>query len=337
MNNTEGVFLGPTASGDFIVRVIASNINSDGIFNQGDDTDQDFALVCYNCVGGADFALSAGPDDLEVCAPEIVTSTIRVGEIVGVYSCPVTLEVVNVPAGVTAEITPTVVIPTGEAVLTLDVDADTADGEYTLIVSGTAEITNVHTAEISLTVGSAPLVASLQSDPGVLGLPVHFTATLAAGTSPLTYTWDCGGPGCGTGLDTATPVYTYSIPGTFTVVLTVENKYGSDIISDTVMVCQPVEDVTVNGPGNLLTKEVGFYTAICTPTIATLPVALTWDNGTVGPTATYSWTVPGTYTLIVTATNFCLDTCVVTETMNVVVADRLYPIYLPLVMGSCHY
>lgn len=48
-NNTEGVFLGPTSPGTFTVRVVASNVDSDGIPNQGDDTDQDFALVCYNC------------------------------------------------------------------------------------------------------------------------------------------------------------------------------------------------------------------------------------------------------------------------------------------------
>ena len=50
MNNTEGVFLGPTSPVIARVRVIASDINSDGIPNQGDTTDQDFALVCYNCV-----------------------------------------------------------------------------------------------------------------------------------------------------------------------------------------------------------------------------------------------------------------------------------------------
>jgi serine protease AprX len=48
-NNTEGVFLGPTAAGSVLVRVSAANINSDGVPNTGDDSDQDFALVCYNC------------------------------------------------------------------------------------------------------------------------------------------------------------------------------------------------------------------------------------------------------------------------------------------------
>jgi serine protease AprX len=49
MNNTEGVFLSSPLTSTITVRVVASNINSDGVPGQGDDTDQDFALVCYNC------------------------------------------------------------------------------------------------------------------------------------------------------------------------------------------------------------------------------------------------------------------------------------------------
>lgn len=48
-NNTEGVFLPPGTASNLVVRVVAANLNSDGIPGQGDATDQDFALVCYNC------------------------------------------------------------------------------------------------------------------------------------------------------------------------------------------------------------------------------------------------------------------------------------------------
>ena len=48
-NNAEGVFLPPGTATSFTVRIIASDINSDGVPHQGDGTDQDFALVCYNC------------------------------------------------------------------------------------------------------------------------------------------------------------------------------------------------------------------------------------------------------------------------------------------------
>ncbi len=47
-NNAESVFLPAGTTGDFIVGVTASNINSDGIPNVGGSLDQDFALVVYN-------------------------------------------------------------------------------------------------------------------------------------------------------------------------------------------------------------------------------------------------------------------------------------------------
>ncbi len=49
-NNTEGVFL-PAGTTSFTVRVQATNVSSDGLPGVGDATDQDFALVCYNCLG----------------------------------------------------------------------------------------------------------------------------------------------------------------------------------------------------------------------------------------------------------------------------------------------
>lgn len=48
-NNTEGVFFAPGSVEGFVIRIVASNINSDGIPGVGDTTDQDFALICYNC------------------------------------------------------------------------------------------------------------------------------------------------------------------------------------------------------------------------------------------------------------------------------------------------
>lgn len=49
-NNGEGVFLQPAQHGGSVsVEVRATDINSNALPNAGDDTDQDFALVCYNC------------------------------------------------------------------------------------------------------------------------------------------------------------------------------------------------------------------------------------------------------------------------------------------------
>ncbi|MBI3651916.1 MAG: S8 family serine peptidase [Acidobacteria bacterium] len=48
LNNVEAVWLPAGLSGDFEVRVIGANIAGDGIPNNSDTTDQDFALVVYN-------------------------------------------------------------------------------------------------------------------------------------------------------------------------------------------------------------------------------------------------------------------------------------------------
>ncbi|HJT98583.1 MAG TPA: S8 family serine peptidase, partial [Rhodanobacteraceae bacterium] len=62
-NNTEAVFLQPAQHGGSVtVEVLATDINSDALPSTGDDTDQDFALVCYNCAGetsGADLSVGA--------------------------------------------------------------------------------------------------------------------------------------------------------------------------------------------------------------------------------------------------------------------------------------
>ncbi|MEM6796337.1 MAG: S8 family serine peptidase [Acidobacteriota bacterium] len=50
INNTEGVFFAPFNSATSLeVEILASDVNSDALPNDGDATDQDFALVCYNC------------------------------------------------------------------------------------------------------------------------------------------------------------------------------------------------------------------------------------------------------------------------------------------------
>lgn len=63
-NNTEAVFLQSAQHGGSVtIEVRATDINSDALPNDGDDTDQDFALVCYNCraevPAGADLAVAA--------------------------------------------------------------------------------------------------------------------------------------------------------------------------------------------------------------------------------------------------------------------------------------
>jgi hypothetical protein len=185
--------------------------------------------------GNPDFTLEASPDTHEVCAPDIVTSTIQVGQVLP-HDEDVTLEVVNVPAGVSADIIPMVVTPPGEATLTLDVGDGAVDGEYTLIVSGTAEMTNVHTVEIMLTVSHGPEVLLTSDAPVELGQPMHFTATVT-GTEPFTVTWNFGDGSpeeSGVGLTYVTHVYTQA--GDYQIALSVENGCDEAVVTDTVTV-----------------------------------------------------------------------------------------------------
>jgi carboxypeptidase T len=69
--------------------------------------------------------------------------------------------------------------------------------------------------------------------------------------------------------------------------------------------CVPVQEVDIAGPDTLLLGQEGTYTAAYAPITATQPVTFTWDNGTVGDTAVYSWTTAGVYTIAATATNEC--------------------------------
>jgi serine protease AprX len=296
MNNTEGVFFGPTAPSSLTVRVVASNINSDGVPTYGDDTDQDFSLTCTNCLEEAGFTLSVEPDSLAVCAPELVTSTLTVGEVM-TYPHEVTLAVLGVPAGVTGTITPTAVTPPGEAILSLDVSLGTDAGFYTLVISGTGLVTDVRTVEIDLLVSHPASITALSSDsPVELGRPIHFVAE-ATGSEPLTYAWSFPGPGYGSGLDTPTPVYTYTAPGTYTPTVTVTNVCGSDAgsLSVEVLCFGPEADIVQDGP-----VVVGTPVHLTATLSGTAPISYTWHfdgpgdaSGLDTLTPVFTYTVPG--------------------------------------------
>jgi serine protease AprX len=148
MNNTEGVFLGPTASGSLTLHVIASNISSDGIPGLGDATDQDFALVCYNCIPQPDFELAVQPEMQAVCAPVQAVYTATVESLDG-FTHPVTLSVLGVPSESIVLFNPNPVLPTGDSLLTIENPVTVTAGSYAVELIGTA-ITRAHTATLGL-------------------------------------------------------------------------------------------------------------------------------------------------------------------------------------------
>lgn len=134
-NNTEGVFLETVTGGGVTIHVVASNINSDGVPGVGDETDQDFAVACYNCAVEPGFTLAVDPTSQEVCAPDSASYSVEVGEILG-FSDPVTLSVRSVPAGASANFTVNPVTPPGTSILEITDTGNAAAGEYVLTVEG---------------------------------------------------------------------------------------------------------------------------------------------------------------------------------------------------------
>jgi hypothetical protein len=104
------------------------------------------------------------------------------------------------------------------------------------------------------------------------------------------------------------------------VIVTVTNPCGEIRRTLPVNVCQPLEQMGITGPTDLLVGQSRDYAATYTPPTATQPLTLTWSNGSIGPTATYSWTLPGHYPVTVTATNPCAQ---VEGTLHVTVCSLL--------------
>lgn len=123
MNNTEAVFLGPTTPTAATIRIEAANIVADGIPGYGDATDQDFALVCWNCEADP-FTLDLDPPWQEGCAPSTILTTVEVNE-TGGGSSPVVLNVSG-DVGLTFELEDSVLVPpaTTNLMITLPLGAE---------------------------------------------------------------------------------------------------------------------------------------------------------------------------------------------------------------------
>jgi hypothetical protein len=149
------------------------------------------------------------------------------------------------------------------------------------------------------------------------GTYTPISATLAA------LTWDNGAIG-------PTAPYSWTVTGTHSLAVTATNACGTAAGGMTVTVfCQPPAGVQVAGPALLVAGREALYRAASVPITASRPLTFTWSSGQVGPTATYSWTLTGTYTITVSAQNACGEGA---GTFRVeVLADWPYHLFLPLV------
>jgi gliding motility-associated-like protein len=190
-------------------------------------------------------------------------------------------------------------------------------GTYTVTITGS----NGCTATASTTItqnNQAPTVSIAASANGVLTCSAtSITLTGSSTTGSGTATWLNGSTVLSTGpISGAGNVANYSIstPGTYTLnILEANGCLGTANYTVTQNATVPVAVITNNSNTTTLT---------CTQTTISLTgtggVSYTWSNGTgsVGSTAAYSPSSPGTYTLTATGSNGCIDTEQIIITQN---------------------
>ncbi len=186
-NNYEAIFLPAGTSGAVQITVTGFNIAGDGVPNVGDATDQDFALVCYNCAENRDFTLQVTPTSQAVCAPNDATFNVQVGSILG-YADPVTLSASNIPTNTTAIFNPNPVIPVGSSALTITNTGAAAYGSYDMLITGIAP-TSTHTATVTLDLFTALPSATTPLTPAnnTINVPIRPTFSWTTATQAATY------------------------------------------------------------------------------------------------------------------------------------------------------
>ena len=137
-NNYEAIYLPPGTTGNLTIAVSAFNIAGDGIPNVGDKTDQDFALVCYNCANVPDFQIEVEPQQQTVCLnQDSVNYAVHVSAASG-FNDAVSLAIAGLPNGAVANFQPDNVSPVGDSSLLIEQLSTQSPGLYRFVVSGTA-------------------------------------------------------------------------------------------------------------------------------------------------------------------------------------------------------
>jgi len=179
-------------------------------------------------------------------------------------------------------------------------------GGYTSLKLDSLELPHIsYLGDNSLRYAAACVFPTGVTITGPAQLPVGITATYGAApiplsaTLPITMNWSSG-------VASHTAEYSWTETGLYTLTVTATNPCGRVHAMLTVTIyCQPLTGLVPKGPPAILTGQEASYWAVPQPVTASLPLTVTWDNGTVDSMSTYSWTQPGTHTLAVTATNVC--------------------------------
>jgi PKD repeat protein len=157
----------------------------------------------------------------------------------------------------------------------------------------------------------------------VVGQTISFTGSASGGTSPYSYAWNFGDSSTGSGSSVS---HGYQTAGVYTVVLTVTDAAGHIAsASNTVTVTSPLSASFTYSPSNPSVLTNVQFTA--TATGGTGPYSYSWDFGDgstgIGASATHSYLLPGTYTVILTVVDANRLTTTASTKVTVVVSVRL--------------
>ncbi len=289
LNNYEAVFL-PAGTGSALeIRVIGANIADDGVPNNADATDQDFALVCDNCIQSPTFSMGVDTSTHTICAEDTnsVGFNITVGSILG-FSNAVTLSAAGEPPAATVVFGTNPVTPPGTSLLTVGNLNVAPFGTYPITLTGTAgaEIKN---RALNLSVYSTdPTVATLSAPTdGASNVPLRPSLTWTASSQAAGYVIEIDDND-----DFSSPVYTGASSGP-------SHTPSADLPSNTVLYWRVRADNTC-GSINSTSRS---FTTVALPgdcSIGSTPVvnystgfesgASGWTLGS-GSTGTSNWAI----------------------------------------------
>ncbi len=196
----------------------------------------------------------------------------------------------------------------------LSIHLDTSDNSEAIIYAAPdlgnqevfltiSDLANNFTANIPVHITNDPSpIASFSANPTEGSVPLHVQFTDNSSNSPQTWEWSFGD---GASSNDQNPSHIYSTVGKYTVSLTVSNEFGLNTANyvDHISVADqaPVAEFTANN-----TSGYAPLTVIFTDQSENNPTQWNWDFGNgssdlQNPTHVYS--VPGTYTVSLTATN----------------------------------
>jgi PKD repeat protein len=185
-----------------------------------------------------------------------------------------------------------------------------ASGGYTVSLTA-ANLAGSSSITRSVTIYGAPTVYFATTSPDWLGESTGFAATVSVDPPDdpsITLTWDFGDGVVRAGLAYIT--HTYSASGVYTPVLTVTNSAGSITATNTVVVNgPPIANFDSTSPDWL-----GQTTWFTNTTTGPGPIGYQWAFGegavSMQDTPTHTYSAPGVYSVVLTATNLAGNTFV---------------------------